>query len=202
LLRKYFSGQKFSENGSYYSPVSARLRASPAPKIALAALSDQMIRKAASIADRVILNLYPIERIKHALNLMERSAGNKPRPNLSVMLYAYVIGNDEAGMNAGKDLIAFYASAPAYSTLFKNIGFKREAEGMMRAWQSKDRDAVRAIVTRSMIDKLMVLGTVTDLRERIRSYHENGVDDVFISPSPFGDYEANVREVLRNFKSR
>jgi probable F420-dependent oxidoreductase len=202
LLRKYFSCEKFSEKGFYYSPVNARLRASPAPKIALAALNDQMITKAASIADRVILNLYPIERIKHALNLMEKSAGTKPRPNLSVMLYAYVIGNDEIGMNAAKDLIAFYASAPAYSTLFKSIGFEREAEGMMRAWQSKDREAVRAIVTRSMIDKVMVLGTMTDLRERIKSYHDTGVDDVFISPSPFGDYEANVREVLRSFKSR
>lgn len=202
LLRKYFSGEKFSEKGSWYSPANARLRASPAPKIALAALNDRMIARAASIADRIILNLYPVERIKHAIDLMEKSAGAKPRPNLSVMLYAYVIGNDEAGMNAAKDLITFYASAPAYSALFKSIGFEREAEGMMKAWQSKDRDAVRAIVTRSMIDKVMVLGTLADLRERIKSYHENGVDDVFISPSPFGDYEANVRAILGSFKIR
>jgi alkanesulfonate monooxygenase SsuD/methylene tetrahydromethanopterin reductase-like flavin-dependent oxidoreductase (luciferase family) len=50
-----------------------------------------------------------------------------------------------------------------------------------------------------MIDKLAVLGTVRELRERVKEYHENGVDDVFISPSPFGDYEANVNEVLHHY---
>ena len=196
LLRKYFSGERFSEKGAYYSPENARLRATPPPKLALAALNDQMIRRAATMADRVILNLYPPDRIKHAISLIDESSAGKPRPNISVMLYAHVLGDDEAGLNAAKDLIAFYASAPAYSSLFRSIGFLNEADAMMRAWQSKDRDAVKRVVTRAMVDKLMVLGTIHTLRERIKLYHESGVDDVFISPSPFGNYEGNVREVL------
>jgi len=196
LLRKYFSGERFSEKGAYYSPENARLRATPPPKLALAALNDQMIRRAATMADRVILNLYPPDRIKHAISLIDESSAGKPRPNISVMLYAHVLGDDEAGLNAAKDLIAFYASAPAYSSLFRSIGFSHEADAMMRAWQSKDRDAVKRVVTRAMVDKLMVLGTIHTLRERIKLYHESGVDDVFISPSPFGNYEGNVREVL------
>lgn len=202
LLRQYFSGEKFSYQGQYYSPVNARLRTRPPPKIALAALNDQMIKKAAKLGDRVILNLYPTDRIKHAISLMDegcREAGGKSRPTLSVMLYSYVLGDDSKGLEAGKDLISFYASAPAYSSLFTNLGFTSEANAMMNAWKAKDRDAVRRSVSRQMIDKLAVLGTVRELRERVKEYHENGVDDVFISPSPFGDYEANVNEVLHHY---
>jgi alkanesulfonate monooxygenase SsuD/methylene tetrahydromethanopterin reductase-like flavin-dependent oxidoreductase (luciferase family) len=161
-----------------------------------------MIKKAAQLADRVILNLYPPERIKHAIAIMDegcRQVAGKSRPTLSVMLYAYVLGGDERGLDAGKDLVSFYASAPAYSTLFSSLGFASEAKAMMEAWKAKDRDAVRRSVTRQMIDKLVVLGTIRDLRERVKLYHEEGVDDVFISPSPFGDYEANVNEVLRHY---
>ena len=202
LVDQYFSGEKFSHQGPYYSPVNARLRTRPPPKIALAALNDQMIKRAAKLADRVILNLYPTDRIKHALSLMNegcREAGGKERPTLSVMLYSYVLGDDSKGLDAAKDLISFYASAPAYSTLFSSLGFVTEADAMMAAWKAKDRDAVKRSVSRQMIDKLAVLGTVRELRERVEEYHENGVDDVFISPSPFGDYDANVNEVLHHY---
>lgn len=204
LLRQYFSGEKFSHRGRFYSPSNARLRTKPAPQIALAALNDQMIRHTARLADRVILNLYPPDRIPHAVKLIEdatTSTNGKSKPTLSVMLYSHVLGRDEKDLEVGRDLISFYASAPAYSALFSSMGFAPEAKSMLEAWKLKDREAVKRNVTTQMIDKLMVLGTIRDLRERIKTYHENGVDDVFISPSPFGDYEANVREILKNYFS-
>jgi probable F420-dependent oxidoreductase len=199
LLRQYFSGERFSHQGAYSSPTNARLRTKPQPKIALAALNDRMIKKAAQLADRVILNLHPTDRIKHAISLMDegcRQAGGKSRPTLSVMLYYNILGDLDKGLGAAKDLVGFYGSAPAYSTLFSSLGFAAEAKAMMDAWKAKDRDAVKQNVTREMVDRLVVLGTVRELRERVKQYHDNGVDDVFISPSPFGDYEANVNEVL------
>jgi probable F420-dependent oxidoreductase len=202
LIRQYFSGEKFSHQGAYYSPLNARLRIRPTPKIALAALNDGMVKIASKLSDRVILNLYPTDRIKHAISLMNegcREAGGKERPKLSVMLYAYVLGDDDKGLNAARDLISFYASAPAYSSHFSSLGFTDEARAMLSAWQARDREAVKRAVSRQMIDRLAVLGTVRELRERVKEYHSEGVDDVFVSPSPFGDYEANVNEVLRNY---
>ncbi len=202
LLRLYFSGERFSHNGAYSSPANARLRTNPPPKIALAALNDKMIKKAGQIADRAILNLYPTNRIKHALSLLDegyREAGGKRRPILSVMLYADVLGDEEKGVEAGKELVSFYASAPAYSRLFSTLGYKTEAVAMMEAWKAKDKDAVKRNVNRRMIDDFMVLGTIRDLKDRVKLYHENGVDDVFICPTPFGDYEANINEVLNHY---
>jgi probable F420-dependent oxidoreductase len=202
ILRQYFSGEKFSVQGRYSSPSNARLRSGPPPKIALAALNEQMIRKAAVLSDRIILNLYPTERIPHARKLIDEAckvAGRKGRPVLSVMLYSYLLGDDEKGLDAAKDLISFYASAPAYSALFSSIGFPNEAKAMLEGWKNRDREAVRKNITRQMIDKMIVLGRIEDLRERVRKYHEAGVDDVFISPSPFGDYEGNVNEVITKY---
>ena len=202
LLRQYFSGEKVSYAGLYSSPKGARLKTEPSPKIALAALNDRMIAKAAQVADRVILNLHPPQRIKHDLSIIDEActrASGKPRPNLSVMLYSYVVGSSEKGTEAGKNLVAFYASAPAYSSLFTSLGYESEAKAMTAAWKAKDRDIVRRAVTNEMVKELTVLGTIQDLRERVEEYHKSGVDDVFIAPSPFGDYEANIREVLQHY---
>jgi 5,10-methylenetetrahydromethanopterin reductase len=202
LLRQYFSGERFSYQGRYSSPTNARLRTKPFPRLALAALNDRMVKKAAVLGDRVILNLYPTDRIQHALKLIDeacRTAGKNERPVLSVMLYSHVLGDDEKGVDAARELVSFYASAPAYSALFSNIGFAAEAKAMMDAWKARDRETVKRNVTRRMIDSVMVVGTIQTLRKRVKEYHENGVNDVFISPSPFGDYDANLREVLSHY---
>lgn len=202
LLREYFSGERFSHQGQFYSPKNALLRIKSSPKIAVAALNDRMIRRAGAIADRVILNLYPTEKVAHAIKLIEegrRDAGKGERATVSVMLYAHVLGDDEEGLQAAKDLVAFYASAPSYSALFSRIGFANEAEAMMQAWKARDRESVKRAVTREMIDSVMVLGTIRELQERVRLYHEAGVEDVFISPSPFGGFKDNVSEVLDHY---
>jgi len=205
LLRRYFSGEKFNYEGSFSSPRNARLKAVPPPKIALAALNDQMIAKAAALADRIILNLYPPERVKHALEIVRRAcqeAGNKPQPILSVMLYAYVMPDRDRGVEAGRDLVAFYASAPAYAKLFSSIGYSSESKAMMDGWKARDRDRVKQAVTAGMVNALTVLGSIDDLRNRVEAYHRAGIDDVFICPTPFGDYEPNIREILEKYHSR
>ena len=202
LLRQYFSGEKFGHQGVYSSPTSAKLRTRTPPKIALAALNDRMVMKAAQFADRIILNLYPPTRVQHALTIIDegcRKAGGKPRPILSVMLYAYIVGDDNKSLEAGRELISFYASAPAYSTLFSSLGYATEAKAMSEAWKARDKNAVKNLVTPEMIDALTVRGTVQNLRERVKEYHKSGVDNVFICPSPFADYEANVNEVLQHY---
>lgn len=202
LLRRYFSGERFSHQGQFYSPTNARLRIKSSPKIALAALNDRMIRKAGALADRVILNLYPTEKVASAIKLIEegqKKAGRAERATVSVMLYAHVLGDDQNGLEAAKDLVTFYASAPAYSALFSAIGFEKEAKVMMEAWKARDRESVKRAVTRDMIDSVMLLGTIRELRERVKLYHEEGVDDVFISPSPFAGFEDNVNEVLDRY---
>ena len=69
----------------------------------------------------------------------------------------------------------------------------------MEAWKRRDKDSAKRNVTREMIDKLMVLGSVRDVKERVKMYHEAGVEDVFIAPSPFGNFEENLNSVLTKF---
>lgn len=201
MLRHYFSGEKFSQVGKYSAPRGARLRTGPPPKIALAALNDKMVARAAKTADRVILNLYPPRRIQHALSIIESAsrAEKKPRPILSVMLYAYVLEDMNRGIEAGKDLVAFYSSAPAYAALFSSIGYESESRTMTDSWKAKDRDGVKRAVTLDMVKALTVLGSIQDLKERVEEYHAAGVDDVFICPTPFGEYEANIEEILAKY---
>jgi len=202
IIRLYYSGEKFSFRGKHSSPNGARLKTSFPPKIAIAALNDGMLRKAATIGDRIILNLYSVDRIKHATGIINdacKSAG-KTAPILSVMLYTQLT-NINDNLDPAKDLISFYASSPAYSLLFSNSGFSKEAKAMQEAWKKKDRTAVKSNVTEEMIKKFMLVGSMQNLRERIRQYHEAGVNDVFISPSPFGNYEETLNAVITSILS-
>ena len=203
LIKKYFSGERFSSTGKLASPKNARLKSGVPPKIALAALNDRMVRKAATLADRIILNLYPTKQVGHARSLIDRETQEPPKrvtPLLSIMLYADVLGNDEQGEDAARELVSFYSSAPAYSALFSKIGFRYEANAMLEAWKSKDKDSVKRKIPLRMIDELMVVGKISDLRERVKAYHESGVDDVFICPSPFRNYEKNLTEILNHYQ--
>jgi alkanesulfonate monooxygenase SsuD/methylene tetrahydromethanopterin reductase-like flavin-dependent oxidoreductase (luciferase family) len=70
---------------------------------------------------------------------------------------------------------------------------------MMAGWKAKDRDAVKRVVTPEIVKALTVVGSTQDLRDRVKEYHQDGVDDVFVAPTPFRDYEANVLEVMQHY---
>jgi alkanesulfonate monooxygenase SsuD/methylene tetrahydromethanopterin reductase-like flavin-dependent oxidoreductase (luciferase family) len=118
---------------------------------------------------------------------------------MSAMLYAYMLDNINRGIEAGKELAAFYGSAPPYLALFSSLGYDRESKAMVAAWKEKDRERVKATVPVEMVKSLTVLGSTQDLRDRITEYFKVGIDDVFICPTPFGDYEANLREILAKY---
>ena len=200
LLRNYFSGERFSFSGESYSPSGARLKGLPRPAIALAALNDVMVRKAAILADQVILNLSNLERVRQVREMIDmeaRKTGRIGRPKLSMMLYAYVLGDGDQGLMAAKDLFTFYSSAPAYRKLFSRLGYKREAEEMERLWSQRDRSAIPSVISRAMIDDLMVVGGISDLRQRVRQFEENGVDEVMIAPCPTSRFVENADLVIR-----
>lgn len=198
LLRMYLSGERFTYKGAFYSPTNARLRVAGPTKIAVAALNEKMIGLAGRVADRVILNLYPPDMIGEAKRIL-REANPNSKVELSVMLYAYVLGEGERGMQASKDLIMFYSSSEAYARLFKRAGFEREATMALQAWQNRDREAVRRSITEEMVRRLMVYGDMKALRERVKAYLDEGVDDVMIAPCPTGDYLENAKQIIEKY---
>lgn len=191
LLKKYFSFERFNYQGEFFSPTNARLKLRSSPRIAVAALNPKMIRLASQHADQVILNLYPVEKVKYVLPLTKSAES-------SVMLYC-VIASDEKALDAAKELLAFYGSSQAYARLFASFGFSEEAKAMLNAWERKDREGAKRAVTQKMVEDLMVLGDIKLLRDRVKQYHEVGISEVLIAPSPFGDFLENIKAVVENY---
>lgn len=198
ILKLYFSGKKFEFKGSFFTIKNARLRLKSKPKLALAALNDGMIRIAARYADRIILNLYPLHLINEAKKIIEEEIkkSNRNKPILSVMLYTYLIGEQEKDLEAARELIAFYGSSEAYCKLFIKAGYKDEAKNMYEAWKMGNRELAKKSVSNRMINDLLAFGDKKELIEKVKQYSENGIDDVFIAPSPFGDIQSNIKKVL------
>ncbi|MEM3670720.1 MAG: LLM class flavin-dependent oxidoreductase [Thermoprotei archaeon] len=196
LLRLYFSGERFEFKGKMYSPTNARMRTEWDQKLAVAALNPSMVRLAASLADEVVLNLYPPRLLGEAKKIVEEQSARNARgkPKLAAVVYSHVLGH-ETGIEAAKELLAFYGSAPAYAKLFVRAGFPEQASEMLSAWSARNRNAAKQAVTQQMIDELLYVGDVNGLKERIAEYLSLGVDEVIVAPFPFGNYYENIQAV-------
>ncbi|MEM3857612.1 MAG: LLM class flavin-dependent oxidoreductase, partial [Thermoprotei archaeon] len=116
------------------------------------------------------------------------------KPKLAAVVYSHVLGH-ETGIEAAKELLAFYGSAPAYAKLFVRAGFPEQASEMLSAWSARNRNAAKQAVTQQMIDELLYVGDVNGLKERIAEYLSLGVDEVIVAPFPFGNYYENIQAV-------
>jgi len=201
LLKLYFKGEKFEYKGKFFIIKNARLRLKTIPRIAVAALNLKMIRIATRYADRIILNLYPVKLVKEAIKIIEEESAKigKERPIVSVMLYTYLLDKEDDDYDTIKELIAFYGSSEAYSNLFKRAGFVEEAKGMLNAWKIGNKEQAKKSVSINMIKELIAFENEKNLKEKMKLYYENGIDDVFIAPSPFGKVLQNIDKILSLF---
>ncbi len=109
----------------------------PVP-IYLAALGERMLRLAGEIADGVVLNWMPPERVGWATQIIRDAATRAGRDPASVTVVCYVraavIENTELAWTVMRRLLATYIEMPAYARMFREAGFAAEVSAIRGAW--------------------------------------------------------------------
>ena len=166
---------------------------SPVP-IWISALGPKAMRLAGEVADGVLLNWCPPERVVSARRAVVEGAEAAHRDPAAVTVAVYVrawVGKDEAGaMLALKAAAAQYASYPAYARQFDEVGLGPQAAAAAAARRAGRIEDVPEALVRA------VCAVGGAARERIEAYGEAGTDLPVVYPVAAGPVAASIERTL------
>ena len=195
LLRECLTGEAVTFDGDFYSVKRFRLGVrlgDTRPKIFVAALNEQMLRLAGSIADGVLLNYLPASRVPWCVERV-REGGD-------AAVYAYVhcgvTDRDRYADLARKDLLN-YAVVDAYANQFAQAGFADDVEAFRVHWKARERDAALEAIGDAWVDEIQIMGDTAHVRAKVDAYDRAGARPIVFA-LPWGeDRRATISETLQ-----
>jgi 5,10-methylenetetrahydromethanopterin reductase len=190
-LRTLFRGEPLERDGR-----RLRLALSPGSEVPIwiGALGPRAMRLAGEVADGVLLNWCPPERVAFARERVAEGASAAGRDPGDVTVAAYVrswVGDDvEAGTTAFRAAAGEYASYPLYARQFAQLGLGAEAEAAAAAHRAGRLDEVPEALVRT------VGGIGEDAPRHLAAYREAGADLPVVYPVSAGDPAASIEGTL------
>jgi alkanesulfonate monooxygenase SsuD/methylene tetrahydromethanopterin reductase-like flavin-dependent oxidoreductase (luciferase family) len=148
----------------------------------LAALGDRMVALAGRIADGVLLNWCPPERVASARRTLVDAALAAGRDPAEITVAVYVracLGvEDEHALPPMQAMTGLYASIPHYRKQMEAVGLGDQADAAAHAFAAgRPRD-----VPIELVRALTVTGGRDDALARFDAYHRAGADLVLLYP--------------------
>ena len=153
----------------------------PVP-IWIAALNPKAMRLAGEVADGVVLNWCPPERVAFARERIREGAEAVGRDPASVTLAVYVracVGQEPgAAMAALASMAAQYASYPAYRRQLEGVGLGEHARAASEALAAGRPD----LVPEELIRRVCLMGEASEAQAGLRAYADAGADLPVVYP--------------------
>ena len=190
FLRAALAGEKVTEDYETFSVKGFRLGAAvpEMPPILVAALRPKMLGIAGTEGDGAIINWLSPDDVR---TVVPHVGEDK-----EIVARIFVLpSTDRDTVNfVGRRAIAAYLNVPVYAKFHAWLGRGEILQPMWDAWKAGDRKAATEAIPESLVDDLIVHGSIEGIRTRLADYAANGVT----TPAPailgVGD---DVREVVR-----
>jgi len=192
-LRALFAGGTVERKGE-----RARLTLDPGARVPIwiAALGPRAMRLAGELADGVILNWCPPERVTFAKERIREGAEAAGRDPAEVTVVVYVRAcAEQDGAVASSALRAAageYAAYPAYARQFAAVGLGEEATAAAAARHAGDP----ATVPDPLVRAVCLLGGRDEALARLDAYREAGADLPVVYPVAAGEPAPSIRGTL------
>ena len=202
LLRK----GKVSLHGSVYNIEHFDLTFQPHRRdipIYVAAVFPKMLEVCGEIAQGALLTWCTLENARTAARqvaLGAERAGKDPKEvDVATLLRCAIDTDKDQARDSLRGNTALYAGKfPRYRKLMAEAGFGAEMEAVRRAWQAGDREKAMRLVPAGLLDKMALLGTPEEYRQRLQEYRQAGITLPVISPRMLGpDAKGNTMRVIR-----
>ena len=156
--------------------------------IILAAIGPQMLQTAGRWADGVYLAFCPVDDTGHRIALVRKAAEGRPvSTTISVNTYA---GPDlDGGMRRMREFLLRYLLLPTHRRGF-GVAEVAALERAVQLWQDGARDRAIEAVPDAVVQRFAVVGSGSDVANRVRAYWAAGIDHVVLhalgdgSPGP------------------
>jgi len=166
---------------------------SPVP-IWVSALGPRAMRLAGEIADGVILNWCPPERVPFARTRIAEGAESSGRDPASITVAVYVrawVGGDEAeAMSSLKAMAGLYASYRVYRRQFEQVGLGPQAAVAAQAHRAGRSEDVPEVMVRA------VCAVGDAARDRVEAFGQAGADLPIVYPVATADAAASIEGTL------
>jgi alkanesulfonate monooxygenase SsuD/methylene tetrahydromethanopterin reductase-like flavin-dependent oxidoreductase (luciferase family) len=160
----------------------------------ISALGPKAMRLGGEVADGVLLNWCPPERVAFAAERIREGGERVGRDPSEVAISVYVrswVGEDEAdAMSALRRDTAEYASYPAYARQFEQVGLGTEAAAAARAMEAGRLEDVPEALVRAAC----AIGE--EAPARIEAYRDAGAQLPVVYPVATADAAASIEATL------
>jgi probable F420-dependent oxidoreductase len=196
FLKDAFSGDKVAHRYDTFEVHGYRLGVRPevVPPILVAALRPGMLRLAGREADGAIINWLSPADVAKVVPVVRDAAGGEDR---EIVCRIFVCPSEDRAtvLQAGKFAIAAYLNVPVYAAFHEWLGRGPELQPMWDAWKAGDRKAAVDAIPDTLVDELMVHGSVAECRAKIQRYFDNGVTTSTLAIMPLApiDHAAAIR---------
>jgi probable F420-dependent oxidoreductase len=182
FLRSALAGEKVSEKYETFSVSKFRLERAvdPAPSIMLAALRPGMLKLAAREADGAITNWLAASDVAQVRGVVG------PDVELAARIFVCPTEDAEAARGLGRMLISSYLTVPVYAAFHEWLGRGDALAPMHAAWAAGDRKKANEVIPDSVVDELVIHGSVESCREQVQAYVDGGLTTPVIALLPTG----------------
>lgn len=183
FLRRALAGEKIKEDFDTFSVKGFKLEQAPAapPPIVLAALRPGMLRLASREADGAITNWLAPEDVPK----VRAELGDDPE--LIARLFVCPTEDADEARAIGRWMIAAYMTVPVYRAFHEWLGRGDALAPMNEAWSAGDRKKALEVIPDEVVDDLIVHGSPSACRARIREYTANGLTTPVLAVVPGGN---------------
>jgi alkanesulfonate monooxygenase SsuD/methylene tetrahydromethanopterin reductase-like flavin-dependent oxidoreductase (luciferase family) len=172
-------GRPLADTRSYVETIKAVIGDAPRPPIVLATLRSKMLQLAVEIADGAVW----ANGSRSYLPGQLRAAG-VPDGFFVGNMVPTVIDDDRAAARAvNRKTLTGYVALPNYRNYWKEAGYVEEMEGIERALEAGDRDAVATYMTDEWLDDCTLSGSATEVRDGVEAWFDAGATMPIVVPS-------------------
>ena len=186
-LRPILAGERSGFAGRHVRTSGFRLRDQTWPaSVAVAAFAPGMVRAAAELADRVVLNLVTPKQVAVVRAAVDVAAGAAGRsaPPLTVWVPAAIDPGPATHRQLAGQLAA-YVGAPGYGEIFSDAGFT-SIVSLARSGTVRRADLSERIPLQ-MTEAVGAIGDRLTVQQRIAAFHAAGAETVAVVPATAED---------------
>lgn len=202
VVRAALTGERVVFRGKALSVDGFRLSRPPEQPVPIyvAALRAGMLQVAGEVADGVILNWLAAEDVPRVIGVVREAAARAGRDPAAIEITARLLVNvDPPGAEADVGVrrhVTAYLNVPVYRAYQEWLGRAAELAPMWQAWERGDRKAAVAAVPERVMERLILRGSMAEIRAHVQRYLDAGIETAFLQLSTLESDPDRRRRVL------
>jgi len=146
--------------------------------IILAALRGKMLGLAVEKADGAFTNFLPLA----GLPMVAEQLKEAPDGFELLCRFFCIPGEREQVEPLARFMFSSYITVPVYEAFYRWLGYGEKIDGMVEAWNAKDRQKAAEEAPWDLIEEMFIFGEPAQMKDRLNAFVEGGITLPVITP--------------------